>query len=173
MQMHTMQGPERYELSKEEQSSPHPLQNSRIRKECYFLIPSPAQVHVNQVYYPPPGTANAYGNHGMPMTEVVQPPPNSYSYAGMPMTEVAQPPPHLYSYAGMPMAEAALAPPPVIQDRRSTGWCTCCCGPCGRWSRKCWIILILIMVVIVLVLVVALVLTVTVENAKGGQGVGG
>jgi hypothetical protein len=155
MQMHTMQGPERYDLSKEEQSSPHLLQNSRIRKECYVLIPSPAQVHVNQVYYPPPGTANAYGNHGMPMTEVAQSPPN------------------IYSYAGMPMAEAALAPPLVVQDHRSTGWCTCCCGPCGRWSRKCWIILILIMVVIVLVLVVALVLTVAVENAKGGQGYGG
>jgi hypothetical protein len=154
-QMHTMQDPERYGMRKDEQSSPHSLQNSRSRKECYVLTPSPAQVHINQVYYPPPGTTNAYG------------------YNSMPMAEVAQPPPNMYSYAGMPMAEAALAPPPVTQVHRSSGWCTCCCGPCARWSRKCWVILILIVVVTAFVLVVALVLTVAVQNGKDGRGYGG
>jgi len=174
MQMHTMQDPERYGISKEEQSSPHPLQKLTHSNKCYVLIPSPAKVHVNQVYYPPPGTADAYGYNGMPMAEVTQPPPNIYSYAGMPMAEVAQSPPNIYSYAGMPMAEAALAPPPVSQVHRSSGWCTCCCGPCGRWSRKCWIILIILIVVVTaVVLVTALVLTVAVQNAKDGQGYGG
>lgn len=116
----------------------------------------PAQVHVNQVYYPPPGTANAYG------------------YNGMPMAEVAQSPPNIYSYAGMPMAEAALAPRPISPVHRSTGWCTCCCGPCGRWSKRRWVIfIILIVVVIAVALVTSLVLTVAVQNAKGGQGLGG
>ena len=176
MQMDTMRYPERYGMSKEEQSLPHSKTRSLERMQRSNLSFSPAQVHVNQVYYPPPGTANAFGYNGRPMAEVAQPPPNMYSnaygYNDMPMAEVAQPPPNMYSYAGMPMAEAALAPRPDTQDHGSSGWCEFCCGPCARWSKKCWIIL-LVLAVIAFVLVVTLVLTVAVENGKHGEGYGG
>lgn len=135
--------------------------------------PSTAQVHVNQVYYPPPGSTDTYGYNGTPMAQVAPGPGNAYGYNGMPIPQVPQAPPNMYSYAGMPMAQDAIAPPPGASARPPSGWCTCCIGPCARWSRKCWVILILITVLIGFALVVALVLTVAVQNGKNGQGYGG
>jgi hypothetical protein len=87
-------------------------------------------------------------------------------------------PSSVYAYDGMAIAEAgpggravAISRPRTDAGRSSSGWCDCCCGPCARWSRRCWIIIILVVVVLVSAAVAALVLTIVAQN-NGGSGNG-
>jgi hypothetical protein len=84
-------------------------------------------------------------------------------------------PANVYAHNGMAIAEAGPGGRAIAISRPSTdagdssGWCDCCCGPCARWSRCCWIIIILVVVVITIIVVVALALTVAEQKSSGSE----